>query len=401
MRNAVNKTVTLREGYTTGTCAAGAAKGAAFGFTKGFIPDYVEINTPVNRSVKLKILEKQIGWNFAECCVKKDAGDDPDVTHGALICCRIQNVASSCQNHKTKARDTKSYTSDHGYGSLIQVEGGKGVGVVTKPGLQVEIGRPAINPVPEMMIKKAVCEVFGKVPFNVKVIISVPDGEKIAERTFNHRLGINGGISIIGTTGFVKPMSEDAIKVSLKCELEIAKAVGFDSIVMVPGNLGENAVKKAFNLKNEQIVLMSNFVGFMLKEAQNLGFKKVVLGGHPGKLAKLIRGDFNTHSSASKPANDIIIEFLRKEKVEKEVLEFLTESTTVEGIIQGIKKINKLDIFDNIAEKIATSASDFLENKLETGVVLFDMGKEVVGLSLNAGKWMEKKKLKGIEELRN
>lgn len=373
----VEKHHKLREGYTTGTCAAGAAKGAAFGLAKGQIPDYVDITTPIDKLVKLKIEEKHIGNNYAECCVKKDAGDDPDVTHGALIFCRLQDMQNELQNSQKKD-------------SLIQkieIEGGRGVGIVTKPGLQVKIGEPAINPVPRMMIKNAIYDVFGKDEHFLKATIFVPDGQKIAERTFNNRLGIYGGISIIGTTGFVRPMSEEAIKTSLKCELDIAKAQGFKTVILVPGNLAETAVKKAFKLKKEQVVLMSNFVGFMLTAASNHGFTDIILAGHPGKLAKLVRGDFNTHSSKSKQANDIIINLIESEGIEQSVIDVVKNSTTVEGMVQEIRKIEKLHIFNKLAETIAASASSFLENKHKIGVILFDMTKKIAGLSRNAEDW--------------
>ena len=367
----------LREGYTTGTCAAGAAKGAAFGLAKGRIPDYVDIITPVNKLVKLKIKEKHICDNYAECCVKKDAGDDPDVTHGASIFCRLQDMQSELQNSQKK-------------GTLMQkivIEGGKGVGRVTKPGLQVAIGEPAINPVPRQMINDAISDVFSKNEYFLKATIHVPNGNKIAERTFNNRLGIYGGISIIGTTGFVRPMSEEAIKTSLKCELDIAKAEGFTTVILVPGNLAETAVKKAFKLKKEQVVLMSNFVGFMLTTASNHGFIDIILAGHPGKLAKLVRGDFNTHSSMSKQANDIIINLIKSEGIEQNVIDIIKNSTTVEGMLQEIRKIDKLHIFNKLAETIAASASSFLKHKHKIGVILFDMTKRIVGLSRNAEDW--------------
>ncbi|MGR3220386.1 MAG: cobalt-precorrin-5B (C(1))-methyltransferase CbiD [Candidatus Anammoxibacter sp.] len=385
----------LREGYTTGTCAAAAAKGSAYGLINGNIPDYVTIMTPTGKSVKLKILEKEINGKFATCCVRKDAGDDPDVTHGALIYCGLRiidcgmrnaecgmegNVKQKSHNHKVQKSATPN---SH---STIEIVGGEGVGVVTKPGLQVDVGKSAINPVPMQMIRSAINDVVCKSKHNFKATIFVPDGQEIAKRTFNERLGICGGISIIGTTGFVRPMSEEAIKTSLKCELDIAKAVGFRTVILAPGNLAETAVKKAFKLKNAQVVLMSNFVGFMLNAAYAHGFKDIVLAGHPGKLAKLIRGDFNTHSSKSKQANDIIINFAEKEHFKKNTMDAIRKSTTVEGIIQEVIKADNLEFFNKVAKMIESAASDFLKNRQKIGVVLFDMQKQVIGVSLDATK---------------
>ena len=373
----------LKEGYTTGTCAASAAKGAAFGLVNGFIPDFVEIELPTGKIVKLKIEEKLIGTNFAQCCVKKDAGDDPDVTHGALIFARVEQFAK--KNNESAAINKKFSTENR---LNIEITGGSGVGVVTKPGLQIKIGESAINPVPQKMIRRSVQDVLGiKYGFRIKVTISVPDGEKIASRTFNERLGILGGISIIGTTGIVRPMSEDAIKSSLKCELNIAKAMGYETVILTPGNLAENAVKKRFDVQNENVVLMSNFVGYMLSEAEKLGFKEIIIAGHPGKLAKLLRGDFNTHSSKSKPANDIIINLLRSENFDDDIIAESIKSTTIEGIISEVIKSDQLYIFEKVAAMVEKAASDYLENRVVIGAMLFDMQKQLIGMSHNAKKW--------------
>lgn len=396
MINADNNCNGLRYGYTTGSCASGAAKGAAFGLINGYIPDHVEIDIPAGKTIKLDILDKQLGNDFAECCVKKDSGDDPDVTNGALIYCRLQivNWGLKRQNKRVQSPNPQSISSNREsdikyLGPKIHIKGGKGVGIVTKPGLQVKVGQHAINPVPRLMIKKSISTLFDDDnDYLLKVTVSVPDGEDIAKHTFNKRLGIVGGISIIGTTGLVKPMSEESIKASLKCELNIAKAMGFKTIILVPGSIGETSVKKNLALRNSQVALMSNFVGFMLKSSQDMGFKRIILAGHPGKLAKLIEGYFDTHSSRSKMATDIIIELIQKEaSSNKGLLDLIKGTTTVEGIIQLVKGINKLYIFDNIAEMIDDAASAFLEDdEIETGVILFDMEKEIIGSSAGARK---------------
>lgn len=393
MINRDNSYKGLRYGYTTGSCAAGAAKGAAFGLINGYIPDHVEIDTPAGKTIRLEILDKQLGNDFAECCVKKDSGDDPDVTNGALIYCRLQiaDWGLKRQNKRVQSANPQSISSNPRSGikypwPKIHIKGGRGVGIVTRPGLQVKVGQHAINPVPRLMIKRSLSDIFGKDnDYSLKAVISVPEGEDIAKHTFNNRLGIVGGISIIGTTGLVKPMSEESIKASLRCELDIAKAMGFKTIILVPGSIGETSVKKNLALRNSQVVLMSNFVGFMLKSSQDMGFKKIILAGHPGKLAKLIEGYFDTHSSRSRMANEIIIELLQKEApTNKRLLGLIKGATTVEGIIQLVKRINKSYIFDNIAEMIEDAASAFLEDKVEIGVMLFDMEKQLVGLSAGA-----------------
>ncbi len=406
-------TTHLRTGYTTGACAAAAAKASAIGLLTGTIPDTAEINTPIGKMLKLTILEKSIGNDFAECAVKKDAGDDPDVTHGCMVFARVEKL--------TTPHPTPSPLRGEGWvrgkggqeieGKKIIIEGGNGVGTVTKPGLQIPPGEPAINPVPRRMIREALSECgmwnaecgVSKGKYSnlnsairnpqsaidgLKVTISVPSGEEIAKKTFNPRLGIIGGISIIGTTGIVKPMSEDAVKASLILELDIAKALGFDTVVLVPGNIGERAVLQWFRLQKEQVVLMSNYVGFMLLEAAKRGFKRIMLAGHPGKLAKLLRGDFYTHSSKSESANNTVIDILNEE-VGDAITNEAKQSPTIEGIVEILKKYNSLSIFNTVANKIEDAALRFINRRLKTGVILFNMKCEQIGISRGAEDWQK------------
>ena len=356
----------LNYGFTTGSCAAGAAKGAAYGLLNRSMPDYIDLNTPAGVRLKLKPIHHRIGHNFSECAIRKYSGDDPDVTNG-------------CEVHvKIERSENKG----------IKFIGGEGIGTITRPGLQIAQGGPAINPVPRAMIKEAISDVLGNSD-RLDVTITVPNGEKIAKKTFNERLGIINGISIIGTIGIVKPMSLDSLKVSLLCGLDIARASGHETIVLVPGNIGEKGFLKHFKVSKYQVIQMSNFVGFMLKEAIKRNFKKIILAGHPGKLAKLIRGDFYTHSSKSGPANDVLIDIFKKESLSPDIVEDLTLSVTVEGIIEIIREHNKLDIFDLVADKIKSSASQFVSANAEIELILFDMKKNIVGTSKGIKDWQK------------
>jgi len=411
--------MTLRSGYTTGSCATAAAKAAAIGLFKGNIPDEVEIDTPSGIKLRLKIFDKQLSDNAAGCAVQKDAGDDPDVTNGCKVHARVERTFSK----------------------TIEIDGGEGVGRVTKPGLQVPVGHAAINPVPRRMIESAVREVVGK-DTGVKVIISVPNGSTLAEKTFNPKLGIIGGISIIGTTGIVRPMSEDAFKTSLLCGLDIARGIGYETVVLVPGSLGERSMLNLVKIPKDQIIQISNFVGFMLDAARKRHFKKIILAGHPGKLVKLLRGDFHTHSKVSKPANDILIDIIEqqiqnrgqgsevrgqktevrnptpdtrhlipiKELAKNEmflhgntsiedtplpnaILNSLKEVSTVEGIVELLINYNYLSIMDETAEKIVAKVLEFFRGKqpfvpIEAGVILFDMKGSIVGISDSAQSWL-------------
>ena len=354
-------------GYTTGSCAAGAAKGAAYGLLQGTIPDSVELMTPAEVTLNLNLLHRNVGNGFAECAVRKYSGDDPDITNGCEIHVRVERSS----------------------GNGIRFIAGDGVGTVTKPGLQVGQGEPAINPVPRSMITNSLKDVLGD-HGGIDVSVSVPEGKKLAEKTFNGRLGIVGGISIIGTTGIVRPMSLDSFKVSLLCGLDVAKAEGYESVVLVPGSLGETGFKSHFKIEGDQVIQMSNFVGFMLDETVKRGFKSVIVGGHPGKLAKLIRGDFYTHSSDSKPANDILINLFKKANIDSAVICELEESPTVEGMVEIMRRDNKLDIFNHIADDVQASAYRYVSSKIEIGTVLFDIKKNIIGTSKGFKAWQKR-----------
>jgi len=394
----------MRFGYTTGSCATAAAKAAAIGLFTGNIPDEVEIDTPASVKLRLKIHHRQLSADEAACAVQKDAGDDPDVTNGCYVYAKVKRI----------------------FTQTIEIDGGEGVGRVTKPGLQVPVGHAAINPVPRRMIEGAVKEVIGN-GCGLKIVISVPDGKALGEKTFNPKLGIIGGISIIGTTGIVRPMSEDAFKTSLLCGLDIAQGIGYETVVLVPGSLGERSILNLFNIPKDQVVQISNFAGFMLTAAGQRNFKRVILAGHPGKLAKLLRGDFQTHSAVSKPANDILIDIIEQhyckqlttplsppsqggdfvvsaqsndegevktckkkkflgcntivQKVQNggqesgvgdqktetrlpnAILNHLREVSTVEGIVELLREYKYLSIMDEVAEKVETKVLEFYRDK--------------------------------------
>jgi len=383
----------MRFGYTTGSCATAAAKAAAIGLFTGNIPDEIEIDTPASVKLRLKIHHRQLSADEAACAVQKDAGDDPDVTNGCYVHAKVMR----------------------NFAQTIEIDGGEGVGRVTKPGLQVPVGHAAINPVPRRMIEGAVKEVIGN-GCGLKIVISVPEGKVLGEKTFNPKLGIIGGISIIGTTGIVRPMSEDAFKTSLLCGLDIAKGIGYKTVVLVPGSLGERSTLNLFDIPKDQVIQISNFVGFMLDAAGQRNFKRVILAGHPGKLAKLLRGDFHTHSSVSKPANDILIDIIEQQvqnggqesgvggqktetRLPNAMLNHLKEVSTVEGIVELLKENKYLSIMNEVAEKVETKVLEFYRDKqpfptLDVGVILFDMKGSIIGISNSAQKWLNVTKTK-------
>ncbi len=243
------------------------------------------------------------------------------------------------------------------------------------------------------MIKNAVREVIGN-DMGAKVIIYVPNGHTLGEKTFNPKLGIIGGISIIGTTGIVRPMSEDAFKASLLCGLDIARGIGYDTVVLVPGSLSERSILNLLQIPRDQVIQVSNFIGFMLDAAQKRLFKRIILAGHPGKLAKLLRGDFYTHSSASKPANDIIIQIIKQITLSDMIQYRLQETPTVEGIVELLREHKSLSVMNEIADRIEIKIREFVNRSghlfipEELGIILFDMRGSVIGFSNKAQLWL-------------
>lgn len=260
----------LRCGYTTGSCAAGAAKAAVMMLESGKIPEYVEIDTPAGIRLKLKVNNPKIEKDNASCSIIKDAGDDPDNTDGMEIYAQV-----------SKREDED-----------ISIDGGFGIGRIRSKGLFGQVGAAAINPVPREMIEKEIKEISYS---GYDVVIYAPRGEEVSKSTFNRNIGIEGGISIIGTKGIVYPMSEEALIKTIYMEIDgIAENYGKDNIILVPGNHGE---KLADDLGMEgPRVKISNFINDSLLYVYNKGFKSITLIGHVGKFSKLAIGVFNTHS---------------------------------------------------------------------------------------------------------
>ena len=263
----------LRSGYTTGACAAAAAKAATLALLTGIVPEVVQITLPGGQTPSFLVKDAEIQAEFTRCAVEKDAGDDPDVTNGIWVYALARKSEQS------------------------SVTGGPGIGRVTKPGLQRPVGEYAINNGPRQMVGRAVAEAIemAGIPCGIEISLSIPKGEELAARTYNPRLGIIGGISVLGTTGIVEPMSEQALVDSIRAELRVLHAGGARSVLMTPGNYGEVYARKRLGLENEA-VLCSNFIGDALDAAEELGFHSVLLVGGLGKLVKLAGGIFNTHS---------------------------------------------------------------------------------------------------------
>ncbi len=321
----------MRYGFTTGSCAAAASKAAAYMLLTGKRKTEITIETPKGIPYTAQLIDIVRNEKEVSCAVEKDGGDDPDITTGALIYAKVSYGALplkekqeridivrnekevSCAVEKDGGDDPDITTgaliyAKVSYGALplkekqersqIVIDGGMGVGRVTKPGLDQPVGNAAINHVPREMIEKEVLQVCSLVDYtgSLMVEIFVPEGENLAEHTFNPRLGIVGGISILGTSGIVEPMSDQAILDTIRVELNQRKAQGFDHVVVSPGNYGLDFMKRTYGYDLDKSVKCSNFIGNTIDMAVELGFQKMLLTGHIGKLIKLSGGIMNTHS---------------------------------------------------------------------------------------------------------
>ena len=344
----------LRFGFTTGTCAAAAAKAAAILLLSGTAPKTVPIHTPKGIDLNLPVLEPVRGDGFASCTIRKDSGDDPDVTDGVLVYAKV------------------SVSDRQG----IWIDGGEGVGRVTKPGLKQAIGEAAINPVPREMIRNAVETVAEEWEYRggLSVVISIPAGVALAEKTFNPRLGIVGGISILGTSGIVEPMSEDALIDSIVLEVRQRRALGDMRLVLTPGNYGADFLKERYGIADERIVKCSNYIGDALQAAIEAGFFEVLLCGHIGKFVKLSGGIFNTHSKLGDHRAELMAEAAKAAGADEATQKAMFDCVTTDEMLRILGENGLLPgTMDALKTRIdAALAARF--PKLTIGVIVFTTG---------------------------
>ncbi|BFH69826.1 MAG: cobalt-precorrin-5B (C(1))-methyltransferase CbiD [Paenibacillus dendritiformis] len=328
----------LRKGYTTGTCAAAAAKAAAAMIIQQEKIAGVTIITPNGTTLQLPVDKQEFDRHTATAAVQKDGGDDIDATHGMRIFAQVTLNGSG----------------------EIRIDGGQGIGRVTQKGIAVPVGEAAINPVPRRMIAAAVREEIGP-DRGADVVIFAPEGEERAERTMNSRLGILGGISILGTTGIVTPMSDEGWKQSLSIELEMKRAQGFRKIILVPGNYGERFVEEQLGIDGKYVVSMSNFVGYMLKETQRLAFEHVLMVGHFGKLIKVSAGIFTTYSKDADARAEILVANLALAGAPLPLLQRIAACATTEAAGEIMVAEGYSEVFQTITDKVKQRAEQFLK----------------------------------------
>lgn len=360
----------LKSGYTTGTCATLAAKAAAtMLFTKSLVTSEW-ITTPKGVKVTVEIEDIKQFANKVSCGVRKYSGDDPDVTNGLMIYAEVE------------------LTPNPG----IMIDGGEGVGRVTKPGLQQEIGEAAINKVPKQMITQAVSDVLEKEGYmgGAKVVISIPGGAEIAKKTFNPRLGIVGGISVIGSSGIVEPMSEKALIDTILVEMKVLKAGGLDYIMITPGNYGSDFIRDELKLDLNKAVRCSNFVGEAIGFAKDLNLKGVLLIGHVGKFIKLAAGIMNTHSKQADARMEILTAHSALEGASTEVLEEIMACVSTDEAIKCLKEAGLLEkVMARITRKIEYYMTLKAGENMEVGVIYFSNVHGILGKTSKVEKLLE------------
>lgn len=361
----------LRRGYTTGTCAAAAAKTAAIMLLEHRRLESVFITTPGGISLDLKICDMMVSEDYVSCAVVKDSGDDPDMTNGIKIFARVEKA---------------------GREAGITIDGGEGVGRVSKPGLDQAVGNAAINSVPRRMIEeelRQVCEDNGY-GGGLRVVISAPEGVEIAKRTFNPRLGIVGGISILGTTGIVEPMSDDAVVQTIRAELSMRSASGKKTVLLTPGNYGARFIREELGLDQEIAVTTSNFIGDAFSIAAEKGFSGTLLVGHVGKLIKLAGGMFNTHSRYGDCRAEIMACHAGLCGAPVSVIRRITESVMTDDMLSILDAAGlREQVMESVMRKIERNIEDRRFGQTRTGVIVFSKEYGVLGMTSEAEKLLD------------
>ena len=359
----------LRLGYTTGSCAAAAAKAAAWMLLSGSKKESIRLLTPKGMELALAVEDIYLSPDCVRCAIRKDSGDDPDITRDTLIYAEV--------------RKTETVG--------IVIDGGQGVGRVTMPGLDQPVGAAAINSVPRRMIQETVEEVCGLFGYTggLYVVISAPDGETLAKKTFNPRLGIVGGISILGTTGIVEPMSEQALVDTIRVELRQHRAAGQEYALLTPGNYGADFIRDELGLDLNAAVQVSNFLGDALDICRELGFRGALLVGHIGKLVKVAGNMLNTHSKYGDCRMEILAAHAGAAGVPQPRLEEILDCAACDDAIRILREEGKQEptlrrVTARIQENLRHRAGE-----MEAEAIVFSKVYGILGMTDNAEALLE------------
>lgn len=354
----------LRRGFTTGTCAAAGSKAAALSlFGAGSAgKKTVDVTLPSGKTIKIKVKSIKTSGNRARAVIIKDAGDDPDVTNGAEI---ISEVEYRGGNKKRPS---------------VTIRGGEGVGVVTKPGLKIPPGRPAINPVPLKMIRKAVLEAAeqaGVTP-SVEVTISVPKGRVLAKNTMNPRLGIVGGISILGTSGIVEPMSLKAYTHSISCGVDVAMAQGCKEVVFSTGRSSEKVVEKFLKFPETAFILTGDHMGFAIKDSAERELKRITIAGQFGKFTKLASNHFETHCEDSSVEFGFLAGLCKKYGADEGLIKRVEAANTAREVFYLLKDNGLPGILKKVCRMVKKNASSLLKSQCKVRAILVGYDNDIV-----------------------
>lgn len=360
----------LRCGYTTGSCAAAAAKAAAAMLCGGGLVHHVRLMTPKGVELLLEIEEIRRGAGSVSCAVRKDAGDDPDVTNGILVYAEVTRSG----------------------GSGVVIEGGAGVGKVTRPGLDQPPGNAAINSTPRRMIEEAVREAADR-KSGFRVEISIPDGEALAKKTFNPKLGIVGGISVLGTTGIVTPMSDEALLDSIRAEIRMRRCEGFPLLPIAPGNYGKSFMREAYGFDLEIAVESSNFIRDTIAMAADAGFTRALFAGHIGKLVKVAGGVGNTHSRFGDRRMEItneILEGIAEPEKFRLMSPRIADCVSMDEAVRILKE-SGLDgpVLREMTGRVQRNLELWSEGRMQVEAVIFSNRFGELGMTARAREYME------------
>lgn len=359
----------MRCGYTTGTCATAATRAAAELLLLDRALPAVTVHTPAGLDVVVEVEESESGPGWAQCAVRKDAGDDPDVTDGVLVYSRVERS------------DVVG----------VAIDGGVGVGRVTREGLDQPVGNAAINSTPRRMIAQQVEEVLAEcgagAPAGVSVTVSIPAGVELASHTFNPRLGIEGGISVIGTSGIVRPMSEAALISSIELELKMLRARGVADVLVVPGNYGRDFACGQLDLAMDDAVSCSNYFGATLDAACLLGFGRVLIVGHIGKMAKVAGGIMNTHSRVADCRVEVIAAHAALVGASQGAVRAVMGAATTDAALDALDAEGLVPAtMESLMESLKDRLDHRVAGRLQVEAIVFSNVRGVLGATPGAGE---------------
>ena len=349
----------LRTGFTTGTSATAASMAAILSIINQKKIESVDVLLPKKDKIKISINSCEFDKNKACCSVIKDGGDDPDVTHGAEIIVDLELTSKS---------------------NSIEIDGGEGVGRVTKPGIGLEIGQAAINPTPRKMITKNLTQVGKKIleKNGIKVVISVPKGKELGPKTDNPRIGIVGGISILGTSGIVVPYSTASFAAAIRQQIDVVVSMGDDTVILTTGGRSEDYARKILELPEHSFIQMGDFSGYAISQCTKKGIKRAYVGGFIGKFAKMATGVKQTHVKGSKVNMEFLSKLAKKCKGGEKIIQEIKNANTARNVQEIVLENNVEGFFDEICSEVYKQMKSHSENKTAIEIILFDFDGNVL-----------------------